>query len=235
MRSPVRPPMRLRRRVWALLAIALLAASCTSEQPGDDGATHHTRHHRSHLGAGHALPGRIALAPTRRVSPAPASTCGASPCSSSRWRSRSARGDEALYVAEKVGRVVALRDDGAEPEVILDITGEVSQGSEQGLLGHRVRAERPVPLHQLHRRGGPHARGRVPHRGRRRGRRIASRRAVRRAAVLEPQRRQPRVRSRRLPVHRPGRRRQRRRSRRQRPIAPDAARQDAADLAEALR
>ena len=30
---------------------------------------------------------------------------------------------------------MALRDDGAEPEVILDITGEVSQGSEQGLLG----------------------------------------------------------------------------------------------------
>jgi len=43
--------------------------------------------------------------------------------------------DQALYFAEKVGRVVALREDGAEPDVILDITGEVSQGSEQGLLG----------------------------------------------------------------------------------------------------
>jgi len=44
-------------------------------------------------------------------------------------------GDEALYFAEKVGRVVALREDGADPDLILDITGEVSQGSEQGLLG----------------------------------------------------------------------------------------------------
>lgn len=43
--------------------------------------------------------------------------------------------DEALYFAEKVGRVVALREEGADPDVILDITGEVSQGSEQGLLG----------------------------------------------------------------------------------------------------
>lgn len=44
-------------------------------------------------------------------------------------------GDDALFVAEKIGRVVALREAGAEPEVILDITREVSQGSEQGLLG----------------------------------------------------------------------------------------------------
>lgn len=42
--------------------------------------------------------------------------------------------DDALYVAEKVGRVVALRA-GAEPEVVLDIAGEVSLGAEQGLLG----------------------------------------------------------------------------------------------------
>ncbi|HEY7661376.1 MAG TPA: PQQ-dependent sugar dehydrogenase [Actinomycetota bacterium] len=42
--------------------------------------------------------------------------------------------DDALYVAEKVGRVVAVRD-GSEPEVVLDISDEVSLGSEQGLLG----------------------------------------------------------------------------------------------------
>jgi hypothetical protein len=42
-------------------------------------------------------------------------------------------GDPALYVAEKVGRVVALRD--GKTEVVLDLTGEVSLGSEQGLLG----------------------------------------------------------------------------------------------------
>jgi glucose/arabinose dehydrogenase len=43
-------------------------------------------------------------------------------------------GDPALYVAEKSGRVVALRGT-AEPEVVLDISDEVSLGGEQGLLG----------------------------------------------------------------------------------------------------
>lgn len=44
-------------------------------------------------------------------------------------------GDDAPYVAEKTGRVVALGDGGAEPEVVLDLTGEVSLANEQGLLG----------------------------------------------------------------------------------------------------
>ena len=43
--------------------------------------------------------------------------------------------DPALYFAEKVGRVVALRDGRAEPDVVLDLTAEVSLGGEQGLLG----------------------------------------------------------------------------------------------------
>jgi glucose/arabinose dehydrogenase len=43
-------------------------------------------------------------------------------------------GDPALYVAEKVGRVVAL-DEGGEARPVLDLRGRVSLGSEQGLLG----------------------------------------------------------------------------------------------------
>jgi glucose/arabinose dehydrogenase len=43
-------------------------------------------------------------------------------------------GDPALYVAEKVGRVVAVAG-GGEPRTVLDLTGQVSLGSEQGLLG----------------------------------------------------------------------------------------------------
>lgn len=43
-------------------------------------------------------------------------------------------GDPALYVAEKPGRVVALVP-GREPVIVLDLTGRVSTGSEQGLLG----------------------------------------------------------------------------------------------------
>ena len=42
--------------------------------------------------------------------------------------------DPALYVAEKVGRVVAV-EDGAEPRTVLNLVGQVSLGSEQGLLG----------------------------------------------------------------------------------------------------
>ncbi len=44
-------------------------------------------------------------------------------------------GDPALFVAEKPGRVIALRDGKVDPEPVLDITGEVSLGGEQGLLG----------------------------------------------------------------------------------------------------
>jgi glucose/arabinose dehydrogenase len=44
-------------------------------------------------------------------------------------------GDPTRYFAEKVGRVVALREGSGEPEVILDLTSEVSTGSDQGLLG----------------------------------------------------------------------------------------------------
>jgi glucose/arabinose dehydrogenase len=44
------------------------------------------------------------------------------------------RGDPAIYLAEKVGRVVALSGD-VDPEVVLDLTDEVSLGTEQGLLG----------------------------------------------------------------------------------------------------
>jgi glucose/arabinose dehydrogenase len=44
-------------------------------------------------------------------------------------------GDEALYIAEKTGRVRALRDGKVESGAVLDITGDVSLGSEQGLLG----------------------------------------------------------------------------------------------------
>ncbi len=43
-------------------------------------------------------------------------------------------GDDALYVAEKSGRVIALLE-GRRPRVVLDLSGRVSTGSEQGLLG----------------------------------------------------------------------------------------------------
>jgi glucose/arabinose dehydrogenase len=43
--------------------------------------------------------------------------------------------DPALYVAEKTGRVVAIRDGRVDPSPVLDLSREVSLGGEQGLLG----------------------------------------------------------------------------------------------------
>jgi glucose/arabinose dehydrogenase len=44
-------------------------------------------------------------------------------------------GDDALYVAEKAGRVVSVRAGRVDPKPVLDISSEVSTGGEQGLLG----------------------------------------------------------------------------------------------------
>ncbi|HVF15140.1 MAG TPA: PQQ-dependent sugar dehydrogenase [Acidimicrobiales bacterium] len=44
-------------------------------------------------------------------------------------------GDNALYMVEKIGRVRALRGGALDPNPVLDLSGGVSTGSEQGLLG----------------------------------------------------------------------------------------------------
>jgi glucose/arabinose dehydrogenase len=44
-------------------------------------------------------------------------------------------GDESLYVADKWGRVRAIREGRLDPRPVLDISGRVSTGGEQGLLG----------------------------------------------------------------------------------------------------
>jgi glucose/arabinose dehydrogenase len=44
-------------------------------------------------------------------------------------------GDPALYVAEKTGRVVAIREGRVAGAPVVDLTGRVSLGTEQGLLG----------------------------------------------------------------------------------------------------
>src|SRR4029079_3953654 len=45
------------------------------------------------------------------------------------------RGDPSLYVAEKTGRVVAIRDGRVTSRPVLDLSDDVSLGGEQGLLG----------------------------------------------------------------------------------------------------
>ncbi len=44
-------------------------------------------------------------------------------------------GDDALYVAEKTGRVRAIRDGAVDSTPVVDLSGEVSGDDEQGLLG----------------------------------------------------------------------------------------------------
>jgi glucose/arabinose dehydrogenase len=44
-------------------------------------------------------------------------------------------GDPALYVAERPGRIVAIRNGKVDPTPILDISGRIASGGEQGLLG----------------------------------------------------------------------------------------------------
>lgn len=44
-------------------------------------------------------------------------------------------GDPALYIAQKTGKVVAVRDGTVDPIAVLDLRSQVSLGGEQGLLG----------------------------------------------------------------------------------------------------
>jgi len=44
-------------------------------------------------------------------------------------------GDSSIYIAEKTGKVVAIRSGRVDPIPVLDLSGRVSGGSEQGLLG----------------------------------------------------------------------------------------------------
>jgi glucose/arabinose dehydrogenase len=46
-----------------------------------------------------------------------------------------AAGDDALYVAQKSGRIMAIRDGRVDPQPVLDLSSEISHGGEQGLLG----------------------------------------------------------------------------------------------------
>jgi glucose/arabinose dehydrogenase len=45
------------------------------------------------------------------------------------------KGDQAFYVAEKTGKVMAIRNGRVDAAPVLDLSGQVSLGGEQGLLG----------------------------------------------------------------------------------------------------
>ena len=124
---------------------------------------------------------------------------------------------------------------GGRPDPVLDLTGQVSSGSEQGLLGIVFSPDGRLPVREPHRHERQHQRPELLH-GRARGRCGL---ATRGPDVDQPFSNHNGgdlvVRPRRLPLHRPRRRRQRGRSERQRPVAHDAARQDAAHRADDRR
>ncbi|MGH2636382.1 MAG: PQQ-dependent sugar dehydrogenase [Actinomycetota bacterium] len=121
------------RHFCAVLLAGLLAASCTTSEPDPEGL--------SPTDGSGSTPEPTSLSPTPSSTPDPAGLADA------RVALRQvavleqpvalavAPGDGALYVAEKVGRVVAIRDERERPDVVVDLTGEVSLGGEQGLLG----------------------------------------------------------------------------------------------------
>ena len=67
-----------------------------------------------------------------------------------------------MYVAEQTGHLAHRRRTDASPAPVLDLSGNLSHGNEQGFLGIDVLARRLAALHRLHRRARRHARRRVP-------------------------------------------------------------------------
>jgi glucose/arabinose dehydrogenase len=127
------------RRVAAALAAVLLLAACSGGGSGS-GAAQATTPTTS--------PGTTAPPTTaRRATTTPPATASSAAFAALRLRPTQVAtveqpvamaapaGDTALYVAEKTGRVRAVRRGRADPRPVLDLSSEVSGGSEQGLLG----------------------------------------------------------------------------------------------------
>ena len=130
---------RLARGVAALLVLVLLVAACSG---GDDD---------SQAGSATSVTSTT-VAPSSTAAP---STTRAAAQAATRAQFEAARvrlakvatleqpvamavrpgDDNALYVAEQVGRVQVIRGGRPDPTPVVDISGEVTSGGEQGLLG----------------------------------------------------------------------------------------------------
>ena len=120
-------------RLAAALAAGLLLAACSNEpEPPQAGATT-------------AAP--TFTTPTTTAAPATTAPASGGPLKDVRLRlarvvtaeepvaMAAPRGEAAIYLVEKVGRVRALRGGRLDPTPVLDLTGKVALGGEQGLLG----------------------------------------------------------------------------------------------------
>ncbi len=125
------------RRAAAALAAGLLLAACSSGS-GPEPASSTT-----------SPPGTTGPPPTtsQPTTPAPPSTASTAALAAVRLRltrvatveqpvaMAAPAGDTTLYVAEKTGRVRAIRGGRVDPVAVLDLSSKVSGGGEQGLLG----------------------------------------------------------------------------------------------------
>jgi glucose/arabinose dehydrogenase len=129
---------RVIRGAAALLAVALVAAACSGNDPGPQ-----------------AAPATSVSSTTVAPSTSEASSttaAGAQAASSAQFRAARVRlvrvaqlqqpvamalrpGERTLYLAEQVGRVRAIRGGQLDPTPVVDISDRVTAGGEQGLLG----------------------------------------------------------------------------------------------------
>ena len=143
-------------------------------------------------------------------------------------------GDPVLYIAQKTGKVVAVRDGAVDPVPVFDLRSQVSLGGEQGLLGIAFSPDgRHMYVNYTDVNGDTRVAGYEMQAGRAAA---ATRRDV--LFVEQPYSNHNGgnlvVRAGRVPLHRARRRRERRRSRTATASPCDAAGQDAADRSDAL-
>jgi len=122
----------MRRGLAAVAVISVVAAACGSSPPGPAGTAQPASSSPTGPATGSAAPTGLGPTPDlgsvqlRLVQVAQLDEPLAMAVRS---------GDDALYVAEKGGRIVAIRGGSVDPAPVLDLSGEVSNGGEQGLLG----------------------------------------------------------------------------------------------------
>jgi glucose/arabinose dehydrogenase len=123
----------MRARSIATILLVLLAAACASDEENGGGATRTTTTQRPVV-TGDQPGGSSTSAPAQPLTDVKLTlTTVAELEQPTALASR--RGDDALYLAEKPGRVRVVRDGGVEETPVLDISGQVRNSGEQGFLG----------------------------------------------------------------------------------------------------
>ena len=114
-----------RRTIWPVVVLGLIAAACTAGSP----TTTRSPVSKQPTEAGSS-------SSPRPASLAPPTVRAVVVATVEEPLGMAVRaGDPALYVVSKSGEVWALRDSRIDPKPVLDLSGKVARGAEQGLLG----------------------------------------------------------------------------------------------------